>query len=137
MAALTNIRNTKSKDGDSRSFLVGANVKIFAGSIVVLEAGYAKPGKTATALTVAGIACHTLDNTGGSAGAFKVAVTPSLGHIDYLLANDTVTPVVQADVGGPCYVKDDQTVTGDDTGASVAGTVMGLESGQVWVRFAL
>ena len=137
MAALTSIRSTKSKAGDTRSFLIGANVKIYAGSIVVLEAGYAKPGKTATALTTVGIACHTYDNTGGSAGAMKVAVQTSGGDRDFLLANDTGTAIVQADVGSDCYVKDDPTVTGDDTGASVAGKVMGLEPGQGWVRFAI
>ena len=137
MAALTSLRNTKSKAGDQRSFLIAANVKIYAGSIVVIEAGYAKPGKTATALSTVGIACQNYDNTGGAAGAFLVSVQTSGGDRDYLMANDTTAPVVQTGVGFDCYVLDDQTVTSDATGRSVAGKALRLENGQVWVRFPI
>jgi hypothetical protein len=43
-------------------------------------------------------------------------------------ANDTGTPVTDANFGEECYVLDDQTVTGLATGASKAGRVWGVDS---------
>lgn len=42
--------------------------------------------------------------------------------------NDTVTPVTDANVGEACYVLDDQTVTGNATGASKAGRVWAVDA---------
>ncbi len=42
--------------------------------------------------------------------------------------NDTATPVVAADFGSPCYILDDETVTGDSAGASTAGVVWGVSN---------
>ncbi len=43
-------------------------------------------------------------------------------------ANDTGTPVVAADIGSLAYIFDDRTVTGDSTGASVAGRVFAVNT---------
>lgn len=43
-------------------------------------------------------------------------------------ANDNVAAVAAADRGGLCYIKDDQTVSSDDTGRSVAGRVMDVST---------
>ena len=42
--------------------------------------------------------------------------------------NDVATPVVVGDVMSDCYILDDETVTGDATGASVAGRVWAISS---------
>lgn len=137
MAALTKERDTLAKEGQKKTFLMASNVKIFSGAIVCLEGGYAVPGKLDTDLVAVGVACETVDNTGGANGAKSVSVETSHGVREFLLANDTGDPIVQADVGTDCYVLDDQTVTGASSGASVAGKVMGLKDGQVWVRFSI
>ena len=44
-------------------------------------------------------------------------------------SNDAAgTPVAISDRGTTCYFKDDQTVTADDTGASVAGVVLDVHA---------
>lgn len=53
-------------------------------------------------------------------------------------ANDNVAAVAAADRGGLCYIKDDQTVSSDDTDRSVAGMVMDVSSAKgVLVLFGL
>lgn len=42
--------------------------------------------------------------------------------------NDTVAPVTAAMRGQICFIKDDQTVTSDDTGASALGMVMAVDT---------
>lgn len=42
--------------------------------------------------------------------------------------NDTGTPVVAADIGSLAFVLDDRTVTGDSTGASIAGRVWAVDT---------
>lgn len=46
----------------------------------------------------------------------------------HFFANDTGTAVVAADIGSPCYLKDDVTVSGDNTGRSTAGQVWGVST---------
>lgn len=136
MAAQTNIRVTKTREGRFTTQKVAANTKIYGGSIVVLEGGYAKPGRTATGLIAMGRATETVDNTGGAAGAKTITIERSAGMVEYLYANDTGTAVAQADVGGDCYILDDQTVTGDNTGRSVAAEVCEVVPNiGVWIRF--
>jgi hypothetical protein len=46
----------------------------------------------------------------------------------YWWANDATTPIVLADRGTLAYIKDDTTVSGDDTGRSALGLVLDVNS---------
>lgn len=131
MTALAKDRNTPARDGRVLSYLLGAGKKVFAGSIVVLTGGYAEAGTAAASLKAVGRANESVDNTGGAAGAKSVLVERGV----FLFANDGT--ITQADVGGTCYIVDDQTVAraaGADPVKSAAGTIRGLEAGGVWVE---
>ncbi len=128
---LTAGRNTIEVTGGKRIDLpMKGNSKIYEGSLVVLEAGLAIPGKKATALTAAGRAEAFVDNTGGADGASTVPVKRGVFRFN----NDTTNPVTSAEVMKNCYVFDDETVTALATGASIAGKVLGFENDEVIVE---
>lgn len=93
--------------------------------------GYAIPGKKATGLKAAGRAEETVANTGAD-GALAIRVTRGV----FVFANTATAAnkVTQADVLGPCYIEDDQTVTKLATGASIAGTVVRVDDDGVAVE---
>lgn len=131
MAALTADRNTPMKDGELISVPVATTKKIFAGSLVAADAnGYATPGAVAATLTALGRAEETVDNSAGGNGAKSVNVRRGV----FRFANKAGDLVTQALLGKPCYIEDDQTVRLTATGASIAGTVMGVDADGVWVR---
>src|SRR5688572_6338665 len=118
--------------GPSISVPVTAATKVYAGSIASVLSGYLLPAAATANHRVMGIAMVQGDNTAGAAGAVGVQVMTGVFKVD----NDATNPVVQADVGKPCYVIDDHTVR--TTGAAtpiVAGIVHRLESDGVWVDF--
>lgn len=132
MAALTAERNTLSKPGELMGFPVAAGVKIYKGALVVLDAGYAKPGATGTGLIAVGMARETVANIYGQAGAKVAIVKPGI----FAWANSSGADLItQADVGLDCYIVDDQTVakTSGTGTRSVAGTVLAVDSDGVWV----
>lgn len=137
MAPLTAARNTRRKgDGNkARTFSlpVKANTKIYAGSLVVVDAGYAAPGRTATGLKVVGRAKTTVDNTGGAAGDKTIEVERGVFKWANSAAGDLIA---QADVLNSCFIVDDQTVAKTDgTGTrSAAGTIVQVDSDGVWVE---
>lgn len=130
--ALTAGRNTPKRDGDILVLPVKANVKIFEGSLVVLDAGYAKPGVEATGLIAVGRAEEFADNTGGQDGDITVKVRRGC----FKFENDATDPVTQTHVLTDCYIVDDETVSSsDNTGTrSKAGKVIAVESDGVWVE---
>jgi hypothetical protein len=141
MAALTGVRATKQLVGEPLpprvDYPIAANVKIWQGSQVMLDAGYLKPAATATGKLVVGMAEATVDNTGGgAAGAKKVPVRPGVSRWGNSAAADLIA---QAQVGLLCWAVDDQTVAKTDGGAtrSVAGTIAAVDSGGVWVQQGL
>lgn len=102
--------------------------------------GFARPATAATGLRIAGVAVRDVDNSQGGDGALSVVV--DLSHTsgwtsDYSFINDQTNPLTARDVLGDCYALDDQTVTANGAGKSVAGTVMRVaEDGLlVYVRF--
>jgi hypothetical protein len=105
-----------------------ANTKINAGSLVVIDAGYAAPGRTAAGLLIAGCAQATVDNTGVAAGARLIEVRR--GCFKYVNGD----AIVQADVGKDCYITDDQTVALLGTGKSRAGKIVQVETDGVFVE---
>ncbi|MBM4394368.1 MAG: hypothetical protein FJ087_01605 [Deltaproteobacteria bacterium] len=134
--ALSRERNTAQRSGDLLAFPVAASVKVFAGGLVVLDAGYAKPGAAGTGLVAVGRAEETVDNSAGLAGAEVVAVRPGT----FKWANSADADLIaQANVGGTCYVVDDQAVAKTDgTGTrSAAGKVVAVDADGVWVKTGL
>ncbi len=121
----------------SRELPVKAGAKIYAGAIVVLDAGYAKPAVEATGLTAVGRAEEFVDNSSGADGDETVIVKRGIFRYN----NSDVDPVSKADIGNDCYLVDDETVakTNGDTGTgptrSVAGRVFDVDDEGVWVEF--
>lgn len=129
---LTADRNTPLKQTDVVVFGVGAGVRIYAGSIIALNAnGFAIPGKTATGLTYAGRAEESVDNAAGTDGAVSVKVHRNRA---FKWANDGT--VTQARLLKSAFIVDDATVSATDgTGTrSAAGLVVGIDSDGVWIE---
>jgi hypothetical protein len=132
--ALTADRNTPTKLGTLLAFPVAASVEIFAGALVAANAnGFATPGAAAATLTYLGRAEEHVDNSAGANAAKTVVVRRG---VPFKFANSGTDPVVQASLGKPCYIEDDETVAlTDDTGSlSAAGIVVGLDADGVWVE---
>ncbi len=119
------------------------NTKIYNGSIVVSQAGYAKPGVTGTGLTTLGIAniapviqASDTTATGPSGQLADGIATVRVAQGVFLLGNSTAgDAIAQADVYSVCYVVDDQTVAKTDgTGTrSIAGVIMEVVPAGVYV----
>lgn len=125
--ATTQERNTPQLAGDYYALPVKAGSKIYAGTLVAIDAdGFAIPATKAEGLSAAGRAEETVENTGGAV----IVVARGVFRWD----NDPTDPLTQADVGRDCYLLDDQTVTGDATGASVAGRVLAVAADGVIVE---
>lgn len=133
MAALTQDRNTPVRTGQTRRLKLDANVRIFAGALVVLAAGFAKPGATALNLVAVGRAEEAVDNTGGAQGAKEIEVRPGIFRFGNSAAGDAITA---AEIGSDCYVVDDQTVakTNGTNTRSKAGKVFDVDAQGVWVE---
>ena len=132
MAKLTTVRDT-SEIAQGAKFLslpVKGATTIFQGSLVALDAnGYAVPGSTAENLTAAGRAEETVENKGGDGDA---VIRVSRGT--FVFENSTSGKITAAEVLGPCYIEDDQTVTKTATSASVAGLVIRVDDEGVAVE---
>lgn len=140
MAALSAIRDTVKLDG-SPSNLQGypqkGNTKIWFGAFVVLNAGLAAPGSTATGLSALGRARVTSDNTGGADAAIDpVLVESGTFKWDNSTSGDAIT---QANAGSPCYIVDDHTValTNGSGTRSLAGIIRRVDTDGVWVQSGL
>jgi len=112
---------------------IAAGKKIFAGSLVVLDAsGNANPGSAAAGLIADGRAVSQVDNTAGSAGALTVDVQKGV----FQFANSSAGDLIDATcIGLACYIVDDGTVakTSSSGTRSVAGIVVDVDSNGVWV----
>jgi len=132
MAALTKDRDTRRRDGQRFDLPVAAATRIFAGSLVVLDAGTAKPGSAALSLRAVGMAEETVDNSAGAAGDLSVPVIRGV----YAFANSAAADeITAADLFAPCHIVDDQTVARTDGSGtrSTAGIVLGVDSNGIWV----
>lgn len=114
------------------SFKMKGSTTIYQGSLVAIAAGYVIPGAVDTGLIAVGRALETKTNS-GSDGAASILVEAGT----FKWVNDSNDAVAQAHVGGPCYIYDDQTVSSDSSGTSIAGTVVKLDSDGVWVQTGL
>ena len=130
---LTADRNTQMQDAELISVPIAAAKKIFAGSLVAINAtGYATPGAAAATLTYLGRAEEAVDNTAGADGALSVLVRRGKAFKFGNYASDAVT---QAEMGKLCYIYDDAQVAKTSSAGtrSVAGIVLGVDSDGVWV----
>lgn len=131
--ALSRERNTTQIDtGLLREIGMKANVKIWAGALVVLDAGTAAPGRTAANLVALGRAEATADNTGGAANAIRVKVRRGI----FAFKNEASDLVTAAEIGATCFIVDDETVakTNGTNTRSAAGRVFAIEGDQVFVE---
>jgi hypothetical protein len=112
-----------------RHLKVKAATKIYQGGLVVIDAGYAKPGATATGLITAGVAMETVDNTSGGNGDLSCKVWAGVFQFNNAGGGDAIT---QAEVGTVCYVTDDNNLMKTATGKSKAGEVIQVDSDGVW-----
>jgi hypothetical protein len=111
MAALTRDRATPYREGIEVEYSVAANTKIFAGSLVCVNAeGYAVPAADTSGFQFAGVAMEQVDNTGGSDGAQIVRLRRA-GVFEF----DAVS-IAQAMVGTEMEAMDDHTF--DDTAST-------------------
>lgn len=132
MAALQAPRDTHELANGARTLVlpVKASTTIYQGSMVALNAdGFAIPAKKAEGLKAAGRAAETVQNTGAD-GDVSVWVTRGV----FVFANSATGKLTAADVLGPCYMEDDQTVTKTAAGASVAGLVIRVDGTGVAVE---
>lgn len=137
MVVATADRNTVERTGQVYSDPVAANTKIFAGTIVCLNAaGNAIPGATAVGLVVRGRANGVVDNSAGIAGAVRVDSTPGVFPFANSAAGDAIT---RAEIGDDAYLVDDQTVAKTNGGAtrSIAGKIVDVDAKGVWVRIGI
>ena len=132
MSALAATRIVPEKAGVTSYVPLAAGAKIHHGALVVMDAGFAKPGYTAVGLVALGIAEDSVDNTGGTAGAKRVEVKRGC-YAFATLAGDDVT---EADIGKDAFVVDDQTVarTSATNTRSIAGKVIDVDAAGVWIR---
>jgi hypothetical protein len=130
--ALSAPRNTPERNGEIIALPVATSVKIYEGGLVVVDAGYAKPGAEATGLIAAGRAEEFVDNSTGQDGDATVKVKRGC----FKFANDTTDPVDQSHVLSDCYIVDDETVSSSHATntRSVAGKVIAVEADGVWVE---
>lgn len=129
MTAQTADRKAAHKKAEFFHYDVAASTKIYAGSLVVLDAsGNAKPGSTATGLIAAGVAQAQVDNSTGAAGDKKVPVRAGIAFP--FVNGETIT---KAHIGDLAYIIDDQTVGRTASGKSPAGPIVDVDAEGVWV----
>jgi hypothetical protein len=130
MAAATQKRSTFVRGRDLLSVPVKAATTIHQGTLVVADAGYAAPGRTAANLIALGRASASVVNA-GVAGAERIEIERGV----FLFDNNVADLVTQAEFFKDCFITDDQTVQ-KTTGAGVsrAGKVLDVTADGVWVE---
>lgn len=125
MPALTSDRNTPRRDGRELSDPLAAAAVIYVGALYALDnAGNAVPA-TAAGNAARGVAQARAVQTSGD-----TRVDGRRGV--YRFGNSAgAAEVTRAQIGQPAFVADDQTVA--KTGTAVAGLVLDVEDGDVWV----
>jgi hypothetical protein len=125
---------------------LAANAKVFKGGLAICyvagpNRGFYAQGVASADAVVVGRFAESVDNTGGANGAATADIHYFHERHLFLCVNDAATAVVVGDRESPCFLLDDQTVTGAATltGATpsartVAGTVYDVTSEGVWVE---
>lgn len=135
MTALTESRYTRHREGTVTAHKVKAATQLFKGGIVCADtAGYAVPGGDTAGYTFIGVAIEDADNTNGADGDIIVRVM-ARGVFSFAKGGS----ISQADLGGPLYIVDDQTVAvvSSTTNDVEIGRLEGFDGDDVWVRIDL
>jgi len=104
MAGLTRDRATSYREGVEVDYPVAAGAKIYAGSLVCVNAdGFAVPAADTSGYVFVGVALEQMDNSAGANGAKSIRVRRE-GVFEFDAAS-----ITQAMVGDPMYVVDDHT----------------------------
>jgi len=112
MSALTRDRATSYREGIEVEFPVAAATKIYAGSMVCVNAaGFAVPAADTSGYRFAGVALEQVDNTAGADGVKMIRLRRT-GVFEFDAA-----ALSQAKVGNAMYSVDDQTFA-DTTGVT-------------------
>lgn len=125
----TTERNTEMREGDMFAYDLAVNAKINKGTLVVLDAGYAKRGFESAATVCVGVATDTVDQAAGD-----IHVNARSGTFLFRGATGA-DEISRADVGEDCFVIDDETVAKTDGGGTrtKAGRVRAIEGANVWI----
>ena len=116
MSALTRDRATPYREGIEVEYLVAANTKIYAGSLVCVNAaGYAAPAADTSGYRFAGVALEQVDNSDGG----KNVRVRRAGVFEF----DAVS-ITQDMVGAAMYAADDHTF--DDAAGPTNDIKVGL-----------
>lgn len=120
------------RDPTFRVLPVADDAVIYAGGLVVLNAGLAEPGFVGLGLVAVGRAEEPVDNTNGGDGAKRVKVKAGTFRFDNGTGADTIT---NADIGKTAYILDDHTVARTDGAGtrSPAGRIWDGDAQGVWV----
>ncbi len=114
MAALTKDRNTTYREGIELDVPVKGNTRIFAGSLVAVDAtGYAVPAGNTAGHRFMGVALEQVDNRSGADGAATVRLR-TCGVFEF-----EAVSISRANLGAEMYVVDDQTFDDADPGQGV------------------
>lgn len=131
MTALSQDRDTLRREATGLDIPTAANVRVFGGAMVGINAaGLAVPAG-ANATRVLGTAITRVDNTGGIDGGPRARIDK---RVACMSNSEGASAITLADVGKPCYAVDDQTVTKTE-GPCVAGKVFDVDANGVWVDF--
>jgi hypothetical protein len=108
-------RLTNYREGVEIDLPVAASTKIYAGSLVMINAsGYAVPGADTASCKFGGVALEQADNSTGANGAKNVRVRRT-GAFEF-----AATSITQAMLGDSMYLVDDQTF---DDGAGTTNDI--------------
>lgn len=137
--ALQRDRKTARQNGHRLSAPVAAATRVFAGSIVAIDAaGNAVPAGTPSAQRVVGVALTHVDNRDGEDGDRTVLV--ARGVYAFNVA-DGMPDFDGSSIGSPAYAVDDESVTagfgeGAPLNTLVAGVIVDIDDEGVWIDFA-
>lgn len=138
MTAMTTAGCTPSRElGLAVVLLAAASVALEGSLCFVSATGYGSSTIGANQ-TVLGVWDTSADNSAGAAGATYAMVRRNR---QFLMFNDTATPVVQADLGKDLYAVDNQTVSSSSNSSArpKVGRFMGFDKEQptmIWVEIA-
>jgi len=131
MTAMSKARSIVESQGVFSFVPVKGATTILQGALVVTSSKLARPGYTATGLTVVGVAEETVVNNAADGAAKVLAKRGTFKFFN--LASDPITAGAEVQ---ECYVVDDQTVAATDGGGtrSKAGKIIQVEADGVFVR---
>jgi hypothetical protein len=127
VTALTKERSRSQEAWKYIQFTLASGNKAYKGGLAAIDqsTGKCEPGHNESDLFPVGVFAETVDATSA-----EKLVNVDLQEEIWVewWKNDTGTAVTAAMVTGLCYILDDQTVTADATGASIAGRVWKVDS---------